>query len=201
MHEAQARFDLSPQEIATATERLGPLFRPRYNIAPSQPVLTIVADGAEVMRWGLIPGWAKDPSIGDRMINARAETVAEKPSFRHALRRKRCVVLADGFYEWRKDATGRKLPFCIALEDEAPFAFAGLWDAWRDLEGQVIRSCTIITTTPNALMASIHDRMPVILLPEAEALWLDQRVDDPARVLPLLAPYPAEHMRAWEVSS
>lgn len=202
--EAQERFAFSAQELAAATERLGPLLRPRYNIAPSQPVLTLVDDGQRhvaIMRWGLIPPWATDASVGDRMINARAETLAEKPAFRHALRRRRCLVLADGFYEWQKDARGRKRPFCIALRDEAPFAFAGLWDEWCSPQGELLRSCAIVTTASNELIAPIHQRMPVILRPEAESLWLDRRVDDPARLLPLLAPYPADLMQAWEVSA
>jgi putative SOS response-associated peptidase YedK len=154
---------------------------------------------AEFLRWGLIPSWAKDPGIGDRMINARAETVAEKPSFRRALQKRRCLVLADGFYEWRKEGK-KKTPLHIALKSHEPFGFAGLWETWKPPTGETIHSCTIITTTPNALMESIHNRMPVILTREAEALWLDRRVEDPQALLPLLAPYPAEAMDAYVVS-
>jgi len=178
-------------------------FAPRYNIAPSQQVLTVL--GAEerrggFLRWGLIPSWAKDPSMGDRMINARAETVAEKPSFRRALQKRRCLVLADGFYEWRKEGK-KKTPLYITLKSRAPFGFAGLWETWKSAEGAPIHSCTIITTTPNALMESIHNRMPVILPREAEAAWLDRSLEDPARLLPFLVPYSAENMDAYAVSS
>ncbi|MBI3303843.1 MAG: SOS response-associated peptidase [Deltaproteobacteria bacterium] len=175
---------------------------PRYNIAPSQPVLTVTKaeeQRAGFLRWGLIPSWAKDASIGDRMINARAETVAEKPSFRRALQKRRCLVLADGFYEWRKEGK-KKTPLYIALKSHEPFGFAGLWETWKSPTGEAVHSCTIITTTPNALMESIHNRMPVILPREAEALWLDRAVEDPQALLPLLAPYLAEAMEAYAVS-
>jgi putative SOS response-associated peptidase YedK len=177
-------------------------YTPRYNIAPSQPVLTLI-DAQErragFLRWGLIPSWAKDPSIGDRMINARAETVAEKPSFRRALQKRRCLVLTDGFYEWRKEGK-QKTPLFIALKSHEPFAFAGLWETWKSSTGEVIHSCTIITTTPNALMESIHNRMPVILPRAAEEPWLDRTVEDPQSLLRLLTPYPTEEMVAYPVS-
>jgi putative SOS response-associated peptidase YedK len=178
-------------------------YSPRYNIAPAQSVLTIIDDEgghrAGLLRWGLIPAWAKDPTIGNRMINARAETVAEKPSFRRALQKRRCLVLADGFYEWRKE--GRtKTPMFITLKSREPFAFAGLWETWEPPTGDPVRSCTIITTSPNSLMAAIHDRMPVILPRAAESLWLDRTVTDPQALLPLLAPYAAELMKAYAVS-
>ncbi|MGE0681240.1 MAG: SOS response-associated peptidase [Candidatus Binatia bacterium] len=177
-------------------------FKPHYNIAPSQQVLTVI--GAEerragLLRWGLIPSWAKDSSIGNRMINARAETVAEKPSFRRALQKRRCLVLADGFYEWKTEGK-KKTPMYIALTDHKPFGFAGLWETWKSPEGETIHSCTLITTTPNALMESIHTRMPVILPRDAEAAWLDRSLEDPARLLPLLVPYPANNMDAYAVS-
>ena len=152
------------------------------------------------MRWGLIPSWAKDKSIGSRMINARAETVAEKPSFRNALRRRRCLVLADGFYEWRR--VGKtKTPMRIVMRSGEPFAFAGLWETWTDPEGTVIPSCTIITTTPNDLLSPIHNRMPVILPRDLEEFWLDESVDDPVAVTNVLTPHPAEAMEVYEVSS
>ncbi len=177
-------------------------YTPRYNIAPSQPVLTLI-DAQErrtgFLRWGLVPSWAKDPSIGDRMINARAETVAEKPSFRRALQKRRCLVLANGFYEWRKEGK-KKTPLFIALKSQEPFGFAGLWETWKSSTGEVMHSCTIITTTPNALMESIHNRMPVILPRAAEEAWLDRTVEDPQSLLRLLAPYPAEEMVAYPVS-
>lgn len=176
---------------------------PHYNIAPSQPVLAVI--GAEerrggFLRWGLIPSWAKDPSIGDRMINARAETAAEKPSFRRALQKRRCLVLADGFYEWKKEGKS-KTPMYIRLQSHQPFGFAGLWETWQSPDGAKIHSCTILTTEPNALMAPIHHRMPVILSREGEAVWLDRAVETPEQLLPLLAPYPAEAMEAYAVST
>jgi putative SOS response-associated peptidase YedK len=176
--------------------------KPRYNIAPSQPVLTLIGGDerrAGLLRWGLIPSWAKDPAIGDRMINARAETVAEKPSFRRALQKRRCLVLADGFYEWKKEGK-KKTPMYIRLKSQEPFGFAGLWETWKSPDGESIHSCTIITTTPNSLMEPIHNRMPVLLPRDAEALWLDRSIEDPARLLPLLIPYPAEAMDAYTVS-
>ncbi|HXG18768.1 MAG TPA: SOS response-associated peptidase [Methylomirabilota bacterium] len=177
-------------------------FKPHYNIAPSQPVLVVIGGEerrAGLLRWGLIPSWAKDPSIGDRMINARAETVAEKPSFRRALQKRRCLVPADGFYEWKKEGK-KKTPMYIRLKSHEPFGFAGLWETWKSPNGEAIHSCTIITTAPNSLMEPIHNRMPVLLPREAEALWLDRTMEDPARLLPLLTPYPAEEMDAYEVS-
>jgi putative SOS response-associated peptidase YedK len=175
---------------------------PRYNIAPSQHVLTVL-DGegryAELLHWGLIPSWAKDPAIGNRMINARAETLAEKPSFRRALQKRRCLILADGFYEWKKEGK-KKAPMFIGLKSHEPFAFAGLWETWKSAEGEPIHSCTIITTEPNTLMTSIHNRMPVILSRDAEAVWLDRTVEDAQELLPLLVPYAAKVMDAYAVS-
>jgi putative SOS response-associated peptidase YedK len=176
----------------------------RYNLAPSQEVLTVVqvaGSGRQLrtMRWGLIPAWAKDPGIGSRLINARVETVATKPVFRKSLRERRCLILTDGFYEWESRA-GRKQPWFIRMRDGGPFAFAGLWDRWTGPDGRAIDSCTIITTTPNGLIRQFHHRMPVILIPEQYDLWLDVRVQDANRLLPLLAPYPAEEMSAYPVS-
>ncbi len=156
--------------------------------------------GGGYMRWGLIPLWAKDMSIGSRMINARAETIAEKPSFRNALRRRRCLVLADGFYEWQRVGKSKK-PMRIVMRSGEPFAFAGLWETWRDPEGTVIPSCTIITTTPNELLKPIHNRMPVILPRDIEDFWLDESVDDPAALTSVLTPYPDDEMEVYEVSS
>ena len=177
---------------------------PRYNIAPTQEVISILSNGAshlESLRWGLIPSWAKDEAIGNKMINARAETLAEKPSFKRLLRSKRCLVVADGFYEWRKEADSKaKTPMYITLKSDQPFAFAGLWDLWKSSDGQQIRSCTIITTQPNVLMQSIHDRMPVILSPDASEQWLDTSVQDEHELSSLLVPYPAEEMTARVVS-
>ena len=178
---------------------------PNYNVAPSQSVLTVrAAEGphreASLMRWGLIPSWAKDMSIGYRMINARAETVAERPSYRTALHRRRCLVIADGFYEWQREGKARR-PMRVTLRSGEPFAFAGLWETCRDPEGELLHSCTIITTTPNDVVRPIHDRMPVILPPDLEPLWLDADVKDSAILADILAPYPAEQMQAYEVSA
>jgi len=179
--------------------------QPRYNIAPSQPVAVIPNDGhnqLDFFTWGLVPSWAKDPTIGNRLINARAETLAEKPSFRTAFRRRRCLVLADGFYEWRKSANGRgKVPMYIRLKSRRPFGFAGLWEVWHSGEGDKILSCAIITTEPNSLVGEIHNRMPVILPEEAYAAWLDPDIQDSSQLTPLLLPYPADQMAAYPVSS
>ena len=175
---------------------------PRYNIAPTQNVVSILADGTphlDLLRWGLIPSWAKDEGIGSKMINARAETLAEKPSFKRLLNSKRCLVVADGFYEWKKEQGG-KTPIYITLKNKEPFAFAGLWDSWKSPDGEQIRTCTLITTSPNNLMASIHNRMPVILSSEARQEWLDSSLHDEHVLLPLLAPYSSEEMSARPVS-
>lgn len=180
-------------------------WEPRYNIAPSQPVATICvrdASGGRRLsqrRWGLIPSWAKDPKIGNRGINARCETLAEKPSFRQALRQRRCLIAADGFYEWSGPA-GSKQPYYIALENHAIFGFAGLWEHWRDPEGVAIESCTVITTDANPLLAELHSRMPVILDPEHYAAWLDPREQSPAAVLPLLRSHRCDALRYHPVS-
>ncbi|MCB0193664.1 MAG: SOS response-associated peptidase [Anaerolineae bacterium] len=176
---------------------------PRYNIAPSQPIAVIANNdrhAVEFFQWGLIPSWAKDPKIGNRMINARSETLAEKPSFRTAYRRRRCLVLADGFYEWRRNDDKSKTPMYIQLESQEPFAFAGLWEVWHSPQDDMVLSCTIITTEPNDLMASIHNRMPVILPADAYAQWLDPNEQKPDQLQSLLKPYPAEAMTAYPVS-
>jgi putative SOS response-associated peptidase YedK len=175
---------------------------PRYNIAPTQHVVAVVKDQSmhlELMRWGLIPAWAKDESIGSRMINARAESLAEKPSFRNLLRSRRCLIVADGFYEWRAEGKS-KTPMYITMQDDQPFAFAGLWDRWKNADGQFVQSCTIITTEPNELMAPIHNRMPAILRPAACEDWLHAEVRDAAVLTHWLKPYPAELMKARPVS-
>ena len=153
-----------------------------------------------MMKWGLIPFWAKDPSIGNRMINARAETVAEKPSFRNAFTRRRCLIVADGFFEWRKEGK-TKTPMRIILKNGEPFGFAGLWETWKSPEDELIRSCTIITTTPNEVMEPIHNRMPVILPRDAEAQWLNVSVTDTGVLRELLVPYAASELEAYEVST
>ena len=176
---------------------------PRYNIAPSQAV-AVVANTPdrklELFQWGLIPSWAKDPKIGNKLINARAETLAEKPSFRTALKRRRCLVVADGFYEWKKEGTA-KTPMYIQLKDGRPFAFAGLWEVWQPPDGSVIKTCTIITTEPNALLAGIHNRMPAILPPRAYDQWLTPGELPSIEAMALLGPYDPAEMKATPVSS
>lgn len=177
---------------------------PRYNIAPTQPIAVVPNDGKNELDyyvWGLIPFWAKDPSIGNRMINARAESLAEKPSFRNAYRRRRCLILADGFYEWKQQADGKgKLPLYIQLETSDPFAFAGLWEIWNSPDGSEIRSCTIITTRPTEYMQTIHNRMPVILPEQHYDLWLTKEEMDPELLNPLLKPYTDTPLQAFPVS-
>jgi putative SOS response-associated peptidase YedK len=172
-----------------------------YNVAPTQGVATVLVEGGkrklEMLHWGLIPSWADDPSVGNRMINARAETVAEKRSFRNAFRNHRCLVLADGFYEWQKGANGKQ-PYYIRMQDDSPFAFAGLWESWHN--GTEIRSATIITTDANDVVAPIHTRMPVILHPEDYGLWLDPDFEEKEPLTTLLKPYPTEAMEAYPVS-
>lgn len=178
---------------------------PRFNIAPSQPILAIPNDDkaiADFFIWGLIPMWAKDPAIGNRLINARGETLSEKPSFRGSYRHKRCLILADGFYEWKSLAGKKtKTPYYIHMRDRKPFALAGLWDHWESPDGSSIRSCTIITTAPNELMQSIHDRMPVILHPRDFNRWLDPAPQTPEKLQPLIRPFPADAMSAYPVST
>ncbi|MDY7230540.1 SOS response-associated peptidase [Hyalangium rubrum] len=177
--------------------------RPRFNLAPTQLIPVVINDGERMLdayRWGLIPSWAKDASIGNKLINARGETVSEKPSFRAALRRRRCMVLVDGWYEW-KQTTKPKTPFFFHRKDHKPFALAGLWEEWTAPDtGEVVRSCTLITTGPNALMAPIHDRMPVILPPGAQEMWLRSEPMEPSVLQPLLTPFAEEILEAYEVA-
>ena len=180
-------------------------FAPRFNIAPSQPILAIPNDNklaADFFVWGLIPMWAKDPTIGSRLINARGETLAEKPSFRGSYRHKRCLILADGFYEWKSVGDKKtKTPYYIHMQDRQPFAMAGLWDSWESPDGSSLKTCTIITTTPNELMETIHDRMPVILHPRDYAKWLDAAPQTPENLQPLIKPFSADAMSAYQVST
>ena len=179
----------------------GPSPAPRYNIAPTQPVLAVVNDGhrrGELMRWGLVPSWAKDVKIGARMINAVSETAAAKPAFRSAFRRRRCLVLADGFYEWRKEGKQR-VPMYFCHKSGEPMAFAGLWESWQSPDGELVRSCAILTTAANELMAPVHHRMPVILSSETEPLWLDPLTESPDTLEPLLVAAPPELLDAREV--
>ncbi len=181
------------------------LHRPRFNIAPTQNLPVIRQEGEESkireMRWGLIPRWAKETSIGQRMINARSETLTEKPSFRPLLHRRRCLVPADGYYEWSKTETGKKQPYRIIVGDGELFAFAGLWDRWVSPEGKTVESFTIITTRANEKLSRIHHRMPVILPRSAEDLWLDPAVKEPDFLRQLLVPYPDESVRFYPVST
>lgn len=181
-------------------------WQPRYNVAPAQDVTVIRQDPeqpkrvASTMRWGLIPFWSKDPKMGYKMINARCEGIEEKPAFKEALRKRRCLIPADGFYEWQKSG-GTKKPFCFTMADDSLFAFAGIWERWKDPEGKWIETCSIITTTPNKLTEDVHDRMPVILHPEDYDLWLDPGFHDAATLTGLLKPYEAEAMKRFEVST
>jgi putative SOS response-associated peptidase YedK len=181
-------------------------FKKRFNIAPSQnvPVVVVEEDNRllKLMRWGLVPFWAKEPSIGYKMINARAETITEKASFKNPLKKKRCLVLASGFYEWIKtQKKSTKTPLYFRLKSKEPFAFAGLWDEWKQPDSDKLLSFTIITTGPNELMKPIHDRMPIILHQKDENMWLDPELTDFDKLLPLLRPYPSDQMEAYEVSS
>jgi putative SOS response-associated peptidase YedK len=177
---------------------------PRYNIAPSQPIVVLLGSDPRtltVVLWGLVPFWAKNPSIGSRLINARAETVDEKPAFRTSFKSKRCLILADGFFEWMKVPGRReKTPMHISLKDGRVFAFAGLWSHWQGPDGTELTTATIITTSPNALVSDIHNRMPAILAPEVHSLWLDTAHFERSRLKELLRPFPAEEMRAVPVS-
>ena len=184
-------FAMDPAEVAS-----------RYNIAPTQQVLAVVNEGerrGEMMRWGLLPFWAKDVKIGNRMINAVSETAANKPAFRSAFRRRRCLVLADGFFEWRKEGK-KRVPLYFAQRSGEPMAFAGLWENWKSPEDEWIRSCTILTTTANSFIEPVHNRMPVILSSETEPLWLDPMTETSASLEPLLVPAPPELLDVREVS-
>ena len=178
--------------------------QPRYNIAPTQPVSAIAQTKEDreyrIFQWGLVPSWSKDPKIGSRMINARSETVAEKPSFRAAFKRRRCLILSDGFYEWQRTG-GKKQPYYIQVEDQEIFGFAGLWETWESGDGSYLESCTILTTEPNGLMETIHNRMPVIVHPEDFDLWLDPSLQDGRHLQHLLRPYEDEAMDAYAVST
>ena len=178
-------------------------YKPNYNVAPTQDIAVIINNGSNFLgmyKWGLIPFWAKDPTIGHKMINARAETLEEKTSFKVNLQRKRCLVVADGFYEWKKEGRTKR-PYRITLKNQELFGFAGLWDTWKSSTGDIINSCTIITTSSNEVMAPLHNRMPVILSKEVEQIWLDPSIVDSYFLKSLLLPFPANQMIPYEVSS
>ena len=179
---------------------------PRYNIAPTQPVPVIRQNPKEpvrelsLMRWGLIPHWSRDASIASSTINAKSETAATKPAFRDPLKYRRCLIPADAFYEWKRTATSKQ-PYCFEVNDGDLFAFAGLWDGWKDASGQWIKTCSILTTTPNTLASAVHDRMPVILHADSYDLWLDPGLTDLQVVSELLKPYDARLMRSYPIST
>lgn len=183
-----------------------PPWSPRWNIAPTQQIATIGQHPSEpkrifgLMRWGLIPYWAKEPSIGLKTINAMSETAAEKPVFRDAMRWRRCLIAADGFYEWKTFGPKEKRPYNFAMADDSLFAFAGLWDRWLDQNNKAIETCTILTTKPNSLVADVCDRMPVMLRPEDYDLWLDRGITDSKRVVDFLKPFDATPMKKYPVS-
>ncbi|AFH63679.1 SOS response-associated peptidase [Paenibacillus caseinilyticus] len=202
------RFTLtvSPEAILEQFDLPGGLeeYHPRYNVAPGQQVWAIVHDGEakriRQLHWGLVPFWAKDPKIGYRTFNARSETAAKKAAFREPMKHSRCLIVADGFLEWRVRSGKAKQPVRFRLKSREVYGFAGLWETWRGKDGTEMGTCTILTTQPNEIVREVHDRMPVILPREAERLWLDPGVEDPGHLQGLLQPYPAEEMYAYEVS-
>ncbi|CAH2716035.1 SOS response-associated protein YedK [Neobacillus rhizosphaerae] len=181
------------------------LYSPSYNIAPSQAVLAVINDGKSnrmgFLKWGLVPSWAKDRAIGNKMINARSESLTEKPSFRNAFKKKRCLVIADSFYEWKRHEDKTKTPMRIKLKSDEMFAMAGIWEGWKSPEGKTLYTCSVITTGPNDLMKGIHDRMPVILKPEDEKIWLDPSISDSKFLHQFLVPFDDNLMETYEVSS
>lgn len=197
MEELILRYELDPGNSV-------PYHRPQYNIAPTQMVLSIIHDGKGLrlgeLKWGLVPSWAKDESMGSRMINARSETLLDKPAYRLPFERKRCLIPADGFYEWQRTGSGKQ-PYRIKLKSSELFSMAGLYDIWVREDGSKVATCTVITTRPNALMEPIHDRMPVILRREDELRWVRRGAEDPKELQQLLIPYPAEDMEAYPVNS
>jgi putative SOS response-associated peptidase YedK len=204
---AKLETDVSEIKIAfrIPPERPTPNFAPNWNVAPTQTLPIVRYDSEDrqrsldIMRWGLIPFWAKDAKIGYTTINAMAETVETKPAYREAFKRRRCLVPIDGFYEWQKTGPKDKQPYAFALADRSIMALAGLWETWRSPANETVRSFTIITTTPNELCAPIHNRMPVILAPAAWPVWLGEEPAEPAQLHALLAPYPADGMTMWPV--
>lgn len=198
-------LDLPPKKLAEHFDLTGEFdFSPSWNIAPSSRICSIIADEEggrhlHLMHWGLIPSWAKDATIGNKLVNARGETIAEKPSFRSAFKSRRCLIPASGFYEWKTEK-GVKFPWYISLKSGEPMAFAGLWETWSPKEGEAIESCCIITTDANTLMVPIHDRMPVILDPDQWAIWLSQQEKQADKLLPMIHPHDPKSMQAWSVT-
>jgi putative SOS response-associated peptidase YedK len=187
------RFELTTADVVVS---------PRYNVAPSQQVAVVYDESPNTLsaaRWGLIPSWSKDPSIGYKMINARSETLLEKPSYRNLVKKRRCLILADSLYEWRKNDDDSKTPMRIQLKSKEAFAFAGLWDVWKTPEGEWLKTCTMITGEPNELVAPIHNRLAIILARDVEREWINP-ANEVGHVLSLLKPYPASEMMAYEVS-
>ena len=199
-----ATFTFRDLKVRFNLQGVLPELAPRYNIAPTQQAGVIVSSAGRpevtLMRWGLVPSWAKDLAIGNRMINARGETIASKPSFKPLVERRRCLVPADGFYEWRKEGK-RRVPVWIYLKSREPFAFACLWDSWRQPDGTLLRSFTIVTCSANETLRPIHDRMPAIVKPEDEEAWLDTSACGLDRAIALIDPYPAALMQTHDVST
>lgn len=197
-----------PASVAAYFEAVNatPNLAPSWNRAPTQDGLVLRrhpetgARHLDVLRWGLVPRWAKDPTVGSRMINARSESLAERPAFRDAFARRRCLVTADGFYEWRAEGKAKQ-PFAVAMADGAPMPLAGLWEGWRGPEGEVLRTFTVVTTEANPRLAAMHPRMPVILPREAWPTWLGERQADEAELRALLVPFPPERLAVWPVSA
>ena len=196
-----------PEDVARQFEVTIPLdFEPRFNIAPGQEIMVVRRRGPEslrelaVLRWGFVPSWAKDASIGYKMINARAESINEKPAFKEAINKRRCLIPATGFYEWRKEGKDR-IPFCFVMKDESIFALAGIWESWRDATGKILETASIITTAANGLMADIHDRMPVIIQPSDYEQWLEPSMAFSPAIAALMQSFDAAKMRRQQVSN
>lgn len=196
-------FSLEDISVVYGTEVFGSMSAPRYNICPTQDIFAVRQDQvgrvASSLRWGLVPHWAKDLSIGAKMTNARCETVAEKHAFRSAIKARRCIIPASGWYEWAAVA-GKKVPHYFTRRDGGPCSFAGIWEVWTASEGGVIETCSILTTDANDLVRSVHDRMPVILAPDDFTLWFDPLMKDPARLQHLYRPFDPSHLQEWEVA-
>ena len=194
------QFDVSEEEF----QEMG--FSPRYNVAPGQIVAAVRQDAEKPVRhfaklkWGLVPFWAKDPHIGFKMINARSETIIEKPAYREPFKHRRCLIAADGFYEWKKEGK-TKQPFSFGMKDDSIFAMAAIWERWKDPKGEVLETCSILTTSPNALLEDVHDRMPVIVRPEDYDLWLDPGLKKPEALMDIFKPFDAKLMRRYAVST